>query len=64
MIIGSLLGVLICGVAGGLAAWMLVSLLGMTGVFGAIIAAIVGMMVATVLWVAGSALLRALGWVR
>jgi hypothetical protein len=63
-IVGSILGILVCGVAGGLAAWALVTALGFDGVLGAILAALVGMVVATALWAGGSSLLRALGWLR
>jgi dolichol kinase len=50
--------------AGGFSAWVLVSNLGIEGVIGAFIAAVIGMIVATALWAGGSALLRALGWIR
>lgn len=60
----SVIGILICGVAGGFSAWMLVSNLGIDGVIGAFIAAMIGMIVATALWAGGSALLRALGLMR
>jgi len=60
----SIIGILICGVAGGFSAWMLVSKVGIDGVVGAFIAAIIGMIVATALWAGGAALLRALGWIR
>jgi len=60
----SIIGILICGVAGGFSAWMLVSNLGIDGVIGAFLAAVIGMIVATVLWAGGAVLLRALGWIR
>ncbi|HET7096341.1 MAG TPA: hypothetical protein VFJ68_03065 [Casimicrobiaceae bacterium] len=60
----SVIGILICGVAGGFSAWMLVSNLGIDDVIGAFIAAMIGMIVATALWAGGSALLRALGLMR
>ena len=63
-IVGSILGILVCGVGGGLAAWALVNALGIGGVFGAIAAAGIGMVVATALWAGGSSLLRAWGWLR
>jgi hypothetical protein len=62
--LGSILGILICGVAGGVIAWSAVTAWGIDGVFGAILAAVIGMVVATALWATGSSLLRALGWVR
>ncbi len=60
----SVIGILICGVAGGFSAWMLVSNTGIDGVIGAFVAAVIGMIVATALWAGGSALLRALGLMR
>ena len=63
-IFGSIIAILICGIAGGFAAWMLVSRLGIGGVAGALVAAVMGMIVATALWAGGSALLRALRWIR
>jgi hypothetical protein len=43
---------------------MLVSMLGIDGVTGALLAAVMGMVVATALWAGGSVLLRALRWIR
>jgi hypothetical protein len=63
-VIGSILGIFVCGVAGGLAAWSMVSALDLDGVLGAILAAVIGMVVATALWAGGSTLLRALGLLR
>jgi hypothetical protein len=37
---------------------------GIDGAPGAILAAVIGMVVATALWAGGTTLLRALGWVR
>lgn len=63
-ILGSIIGILICGVTGGFAAWMLVTKLGIDGVTGALAAAVIGMVVATALWAGGSWLLRTVGWLR
>ena len=63
-IFGSIIGILICGVTGGFAAWMVVSKLGIDGVIGACVAALMGMIVATALWAGGSWLLRTVGWLR
>jgi len=63
-ILGSILGIFICGVAGGFAAWSAVTAWGLDGVAGAILAAVIGMAVATALWAGGSTLLRVLGWIR
>jgi hypothetical protein len=63
-VIGSILGIFVCGVGGGLAAWSAVSALDLDGVLGAIVAAVIGMVVATALWAGGSTLLRVLGLLR
>ena len=62
--LGSILGILVCGVGGGFAAWSAVTAWGIDGVIGAILAAVIGMVVATALWAGGSSLLRALGLLR
>ncbi len=61
--LGSLLGILVCGVAGGYAAWSAVTAWGVDGVPGAILAAVIGMVVATACWIGATTLLRKLGWV-
>ena len=58
-IVGSLLGIVVCGGIGGIAAWSIVMLMGWDGTFGAIVAAIIGMVVATAAWAALTSLLRA-----
>ena len=63
-ILGSILGIFVCGAGGAIAAWALVTALGQDGVFGALVAAVTGMVVATALWTAGSSLLRAWGFLR
>lgn len=55
-----LLAIGLCGGGGGLVAWLMVSTLGLTGVAGAIAAAVIGMVLATLFWAGGIALLRAL----
>lgn len=62
--VGSILGIVACGVAGGVAAFTLVAAAGVDGVPGALLAAVLGMVVATAVFAAGSSLLRALGWLR
>ena len=59
-ILASVLGIVVCGGLGGIAAWALVTTLGIDGTIGAILAAILGMIVATAAWTAGTSLLRAL----
>jgi hypothetical protein len=54
-----LLAIVVCGGAGGVLAWWLVFSLGWTGVGGAIAAAFLGMVLATLLWASGIALLNA-----
>ena len=63
-ILASLAGIVVCGGAGGLLAWAVVDALSIEGVAGAIVAAAIGVIVATALWVAGGWALRASGIVR
>ena len=56
----SVIAIVICGGAGALLAWLLVSALGWTGIAGALAMAVVGMVAATLLYAAGVALRRAL----
>lgn len=60
-ILGSILGIVVCGGLGGVTAWAVVTAVGLGGAFGSIVAAIIGMVVATAAWAAGTALLRKLG---
>ena len=57
----SAIAIVICGVSGAVIAWNVVDALGWTGVGGAIVTAIIGMVVATVLWAIGTVVGRALG---
>ena len=57
----SVVGILVCGVAGALCGWWLVSALGLSGVLAALVGAIVGMIAATAAWVAITVVLRKLG---
>ena len=57
-IVGSILGIVVCGGVGGIVAWAVVASLGWDGTLGAIAAAIIGMVVATAAWVALTSLLR------
>jgi len=59
-LLSSLLGIVTCGGIGGLTAWWIVTLAGFNGTFGAIVAAVVGMFVATALWAGGVWLLNRL----
>jgi hypothetical protein len=63
-ILVSILGIIICGGIGGITAWAVVTAVGWDGTLGAILAAIIGMVVATAAWAGASTLLRALGRTR
>jgi hypothetical protein len=60
----SIIGILVCGVLGGALAWAIVAMIGWTGTPGALVSAVLGMVAAFLFWVGGSALLRALHWIR
>ena len=60
----SVVGILISGMCGGLAGWASVAVLGWSGIGGAIVAAIIGMVVATATWVGLTVLLRAVGFLQ
>ena len=62
--LASLAGIVVCGAAGGFVAWIVVRTLDIEGVGGAILAAAIGMIVATALWIAGGWALRAARIVR
>ena len=57
----SAIAIVICGVSGAVTAWNVVDALGWTGVGGAIVTAIIGMVVATFLWVLGAGVGKVLG---
>jgi hypothetical protein len=57
---GSILGIVICGGIGGVAAWSIVTILGWGGPLGAFAAAVIGMAVATAAWTGLTSLLRVL----
>jgi biopolymer transport protein ExbB/TolQ len=63
-IFGRLLGILACGGVGGIAAWSIVTLMGWDGTIGAIVATIIGMVVAMAAWVALTSLARMLSRAR
>ena len=63
-ILFSILGILVSGILGGVAGWSVITLLGLSGIGGALVAAPVGMVVATAAWIGLTVLLRALGYVR
>jgi len=60
----SVIGILLCGGLGGFTAWAFVTSLGWSGTPGALVAAVVGMVVSVALWTALTALLRSLGRIR
>jgi hypothetical protein len=55
-----LLAIVVCGGGGALIAWLIVSLLGGTGIGGGIASAMIGMVLAMLVWVGGTALIGAL----
>ena len=59
-ILGSILGIVVCGCLGGIAAWGVVTLMGWDGTLAAIVAALIGMVVATAAWIALTSLVRML----
>ncbi len=60
----SVVGMAFSGLCGGLAGWASVTLAGWSGTGGAILAAMIGMVVATATWVGLTVLLRTLGLLR
>jgi len=60
----NLLAIVVCGALGAGAGYGVVVLAGLGGVIGALIAAFVGMLVATAAWAGGVVALRAVGLVR
>lgn len=56
----SLAAIIVCGGAGAIAAFALVQAIGIGGVLGALVAVVVAIAVATLLWALGVALLRSL----
>jgi len=60
-VLASLAAIVVCGGAGGLLAWVIVHTLDIGGVAGAVLAAAIGVTVATALWIAGGWALRASG---
>ena len=60
----SILGIVVSGLAGGFAGWLVITSLGSSGVAAALLASVIGMVVATGVWVAITVLLRSLGVVR
>jgi hypothetical protein len=63
-VLGSIAAIVVCGGLGGFLAWAVVRTLDIEGVAAAIVAAVIGMIVATALWIGGAWALRASGIVR
>lgn len=63
-ILFSIIGILVSGLAGGIAGWSIIGALEWSGVGGALAAAVIGMVVATAVWVALTVLVRKAGWSR
>ena len=60
----SVFAILACGALGALVGFGVVSTVGWAGTGAAILAAAIGMVVATLAWAGGVAILRGLGWLR
>ena len=60
----SIVGILLSGLAGGVAGWAVTALVGWNGTMGAFVAAVIGMVVATGVWIGITVLLRSLGLAR
>lgn len=60
----SVVGILISGGIGGAAGWWITGRLGVGGAFGAVVAVVTAMVVATGVWIALTVALRRLGLVR
>jgi hypothetical protein len=60
----NLLAIVVCGAAGAGAGYGVLALLDTQGLTGAFLATLVGMVVASAAWAAGSTALRAAGWIR
>jgi hypothetical protein len=63
-ILYSVVGILISGGIGGFTGWSAITLLGLHGLPAALVAAPIGMGVATALWIGLTVLLRSFGWLR
>ena len=57
---GKLLAILACGAVGGVAAWSIVTVLEWDGTGGAIVAAMIAMVISVALWAAGVAALQSM----
>jgi hypothetical protein len=60
----SLVAIVVCGVAGAVAGFTAMRLIGVGGVPGALFATVISLVVATLLFALGGALLRKLRWMR
>lgn len=63
-ILGSILGIIVCGAVGGFTAWVVVTQLGWEGLVGALAATVIGMVVATAAWTGLTWLLHRLHGMR
>ena len=60
----SIVAIAVCGGMGALAGVLAIGAIGIGGVGGALVATAIALVVATLLWAAGVALLRALRWLQ
>jgi hypothetical protein len=58
------IAIVICAGLGAAIAWLVVSSIGMSGVTGALVAAVIGMVLATALFAAGVVVGKALGYFK
>ena len=63
-IVLSLVAIVLCGGLGAIAGFGLARSLSLDGLAGALVAAMTAIVVATLLWIAGVAALRGLGWLK
>jgi hypothetical protein len=54
--LASLAGVVVCGAIGGVAGWVVVASIGLSGVAGALLAAVAGMAIAVAAWITVTAI--------
>ena len=57
-VLASVIGIVVCGLVGGVGAWSIVDSLGLAGVGAAVAGAVLGMVVATAAWLAMTVVLR------
>jgi uncharacterized membrane-anchored protein len=64
LLVLNLLAIVVCGGLGGAVGYGVIHALDLSGIAGALVAAVIGMVIATAAWAGGATLLRVLGLVR